>query len=449
MNSSESELAGEHRVENTLLQEGAPISRKQRIQSIDTLRGVALFGILLMNIIAFANPFAAYSEPGVDGATSGIDLFVFASMDVMVEGSMRALFSMLFGAGMLIFLNKPGADEAVVKKLFYRRTILLIGFGLVNAWLFVWVGDILYAYGVTGLLLYFFRNLEARRLAIYSCVIVGFLALLHTGMHFNARALGAEAELISSLPAGTTLSEEQQQTLDGWDALLTQMLATPELIEADLTARKSGYVDNFMFAAQTNIVVQTIAYLMFNLWDALSMMLLGMACWKWGMFDASRTMAFYTRLTLVSFGIGIPLNLIETLVFINSGFEIHWAATMRPSYDIGRLSLAFGYIGLVMMICKSGVFAAFRSGMAAVGQMALSNYLSQSLICNFIFMGFGLGLAGELARHQIYYVVFGVWLFQLIFSILWLKNYRFGPAEWLWRSLTYKKMQPMRLQMFE
>ena len=434
-----SEKAGETSSENI------PISKKERIQSIDTLRGVAVFGILLMNIIAFAYPFAAYSNPAVDGATQGLDLFAFASMDVMVEGAMRALFSMLFGAGMLIFLNKPGADEAVVKGLFYRRTVLLIGFGLVNAYLFVWVGDILYAYGVTGLLLYFFRNLEAKRLAIYSMCMVAVLMLLHSGLHFSTKFLESEANVITSLPAGTELTVEQQESLDAWDAFLAGQSATPELIEEEMQIKKSGYVDNFIHAAEENIFLQTVVFVAFVVWDVLSMMLLGMACWKWGLFDASRSMGFYTKLTLISFGIGIPINLLETMVFINSGFDFQCAASARRSYDIGRLTLAFGYIGLVMMICKSGVLSAFRNGMAAVGQMALTNYLSQSVICNFIFMGFGLGLVGELARHQVYYVVFGVWLFHVVFSVFWLKNYRFGPAEWLWRSMTYKKKQAMKL----
>lgn len=425
--------------------ENAPVSEKQRIQSIDTLRGVALFGILLMNIIAFAYPFAAYTNPAIDGATEGVDLFAFAFNDVMVEGSMRALFSMLFGAGMLIFLNKPGADEAEVKKLFYRRTKLLICFGLVNAYLFVWIGDILYAYGVTGLLLYYFCDFPAKKLLKISAGIVALLMLLHTGLHFNARMLGAEVEAIESLPAGTELSEEQQQILETWDSFLEQQFASPAVIEEEIETKKSGYIDNFVAAASINIFIQTLVFLTNNVWDVLSMMLLGMACWKWGLFDASRSMDFYTKLTLISFAIAIPVNLVETMTFINSGFAHHWAPGARPSYDVGRLSLAFGYIGLIMMICKSGVLTAFRKGMAAVGQMALTNYLSQSIICNFVFMGFGLGLVGELPRHQVYYVVFGVWIFQLVFSVFWLKSYRFGPAEWLWRSLTYKKMQPMRL----
>jgi uncharacterized protein len=106
--------------------------------------------------------------------------------------------------------------------------------------------------------------------------------------------------------------------------------------------------------------------------------------------------------------------------------------------------MAFGYIGLTMIVCKLGVFARIVGALACVGQLALTNYLMQSVICNFIFMGFGFGLFGQLERLEIYYVVPGVWLFQLIFSVYWLQHYRFGPAEWLWRSLTYWKRQPLR-----
>ncbi|HAO89597.1 MAG TPA: DUF418 domain-containing protein, partial [Gammaproteobacteria bacterium] len=141
-----------------------PVSGKSRIQSIDTLRGVALLGILLMNIIAFANPFAAYLIPTTDSADSGLNLATFMTMDIFVEGSMRAIFSMLFGAGMLIFLNKPEANPGIVKNLFYRRTLLLVVLGLFNAYVLLWVGDILYAYGMTGFVLYLFRDLPAKRL---------------------------------------------------------------------------------------------------------------------------------------------------------------------------------------------------------------------------------------------------------------------------------------------
>jgi uncharacterized protein len=118
---------------------------------------------------------------------------------------------------------------------------------------------------------------------------------------------------------------------------------------------------------------------------------------------------------------------------------------VRPTYDIGRMGMAIGYIGLVMLICKSEILTLLRSALAAVGQMALTNYLSHSVICNFIFMGYGLGLVGQLNRYEIYYVVLGVWIFQLIVSPLWLRFFRFGPVEWLWRTLTYMQWQPMKI----
>ncbi len=429
----------------TALADAAPVTGKQRIQSIDTLRGVALLGILLMNIVAFGLPFAAYFDPTIDNATTGLNLFAYVATDTLVEGSMRTIFSMLFGAGLLIFTHKPSTDESVVKGLYYRRTFLLVLFGLFNAYILVWVGDILYAYGMTGLLLYFFRNVVAKRLAIYAGILFAILALLHTGLHFNTRTLSDAMDEINALPPGTELTAEQQETVDGWQAFLEQQGHTPELIETEIAAKQGSYGDAFMQAAPLNFFTQVFAFPIFIIWDVLAMMLLGMAFFKWGLFDASRSMGTYVKLMLAGFVIGIPLNYWESMMLVNSDFAMYWGATTRPTYDIGRLALACGYIGLVMAICKSGILPALRSGLAAVGQMALTNYLAHSLICAIIFLGFGFGYFNELERYQLYYVVFGIWVFQILFSSWWLKRYRFGPVEWLWRSLTYGKKQSMEI----
>ncbi|MDA1371993.1 MAG: DUF418 domain-containing protein [Proteobacteria bacterium] len=423
-----------------------PITGKARIQSIDTLRGVALLGILLMNIIAFALPSASYFDPSADSATSGINLATFMGIDILFEGSMRAIFSMLFGAGLLIFASKPNTDQDIVRGLYYRRTFLLIGFGLVNAYIFVWPGDILYSYGMAGLILYFFKDYSAKQLGLYSLLLLLVLMFIHAGLHYDTRRMRDAVVEIEALPAGTILTEAQQTSMDEWQVYMEGQFATQELIAQDIETRQGGYLENFRHVASINIFTQTVMLVIFFLWDALAMMLLGMAFMKWKIFDASRSTRFYLGMILVGFGVGIPVNAWETITFVNSGFEQYWTAIARPTYDLGRMTLAIGYIGLVMLICKSGVLAWLRSALAAVGQMALTNYLSQSVICNFIFMGFGLGLAGELERVEIYYVVFGVWIFQLFFSVYWLKRYRFGPVEWLWRSLTYKKKQDLRLQ---
>ena len=424
----------------------APVVAKARIRSIDTLRGVALLGILLMNIIAFGQPFASYINPIFDGNLEGLNLTTYVVMDVLVEGSMRAIFSMLFGAGLLLFIAKPDADEGLVKTLYYRRTWLLILFGLFNAYVLLWLGDILFAYGVAGLLLYLFRRQSARRLAITAAVIFGLLALLYTAGHIQGRELHREVLAIEALPAEVELTAEQRRTMENWDAYLTQPLFSPESVELDRQIRKSGYVDNFLYLVPLNLLFQTLGLIGGGLWDALAMMLLGMAFMKWGLFDAGRSMRFYAALCILGFGLGLPVNYYEVNAFVNSDFQMYWTPSSRPTYDLGRLLVALGYIGLVMMICKSGILAGLRAALAAVGQTALSNYLLQSVLCNAIFMGWGFNLFGELGRFQLYYVVLGVWVLQLIISPIWLRYFRFGPAEWLWRSLTYRKKQRMRLQ---
>lgn len=423
-----------------------PVAEKERIRSIDTLRGLALLGILLLNIITFANPFAAYFDPRVDGADSGLNLAVAMAVDIWFEGSFRAIFSMLFGAGLLIFIDKPSVDANVTKSLYYRRTILLVGFGLFNSYFLLWAGDILYAYGMTGLLLYFFRDFPARKLAQFAALIFLLLSLLHTGQHINGRAIYAEYQTVASLPADSEISADQQQILDTWDLFQRQQFAAPDQITGEIEARQGSYISNFLVTAEINIVFQSVVFLINNLWDAGAMMLLGMAFMKWKILDASRSVSFYLKMTAIGFGVGLTINTWEVVAYVSSGFEPFWAATARPSYDVGRMAMALGYIGLVMIICKLGILVWLRYALARVGQMALTNYLSQSLICNIIFMGFGFGLFAQLGRVEIYYVVFGVWVFQILFSIYWLKHYRFGPAEWLWRSLTYKKKQPLKIQ---
>ena len=429
-------------MQNSILNE--PVAESQRIRSIDTLRGFALLGILLLNIIAFSGPIAAYFDPSADNEVSGLNLAVAMFVDIWGEGAFRAIFSMLFGAGLLIFLAKPDAEEGRLRSLYYRRTWLLVGFGLFNAYILLWFGDILYTYGVTGLVLYFFRNLSANKLALCSTILFLFLALIHTSQYFYTKALYTDYREVVLLPEGNELSEAQKQSLENWDEFLQNQQTTPEQIVLEANARSEGYIENFIFTAPINIMFQTAIFLINGFWDAAAMMLLGMALMKWNVFDASRELSFYLKMMLFGFAIGLVINSWEEVVYLSSGFEPFLSATARPTYDLGRLGMALGYIGMVMTLCKLDVLPKVRHAFACVGQMALTNYLAQSVICNTIFLGFGFGMWGKMQRYEIYFVVIGIWIFQLLFSVAWLKKYRFGPAEWLWRSLTYRKRQPLR-----
>ena len=421
-----------------------PVGEKFRIQSIDTLRGVALFGILIMNIVAFALPFGSYFNPSVDANLEGVNLTAYMAMDMFFEGSMRAVFSMLFGAGVILFTSKPDTSSVPLPDLWFRRTTLLILFGVIDAYLLLWVGDILYVYGVAGLFLYVFRNSSPIKLFTYGAIILAVLALIGTGGHFQYKELHADVQVIKALPESVEKNNEQIAKLAAWEAVTAENFGLKEQVEAEVALRKSDYWTIVAGFAPINLTFQTTVLYLHSLWDAMAMMLFGMALMKIGCFDASRSMKFYGIMAAVGLGVGLPVNYYEVVMFIESGFEPFWAMNaIRPTYDLGRLGMAFSYIGLVMMICKSGLFTLLRSSLAAVGQMALTNYLSHTVICNFIFMGFGLGMVGELERHQIYYVVLAIWVFQLIASPIWLKYFRFGPVEWVWRCLTYLEKQPM------
>jgi uncharacterized protein len=426
--------------------QAGPITKKDRIQSIDTLRGVALFGILIMNIIGFGLPLSSYFNPSLDGNLEGMNLTAYMTMDIFFEGSMRAIFSMLFGVGVIMFTSKPDNAEIPLADLWFRRTTLLIVFGVINAYILLWVGDILYAYGVAGLFLFLFRNSTPAKLLGYAAILLVFLGFMGAGQHAHLKQLSEEVKVIEALPESAERTEEQLATLDEWHAALEANFALPEQAEADLELKRSGYFEIMAGIAPVNMLIQTTLFYIHGLWDVMAMMLIGMALYKLHCFDASRSFRFYGGMMVVGFGVALPVNYYEVMMYIDNGFAAEWAMnSVRPTYDIGRLGMAIGYIGLVMLICKSGILTWLRSSLAAVGQMALTNYLSHTVICNFIFMGYGLGLFGQLNRYEIYYVVLGIWIFQLIVSPLWLRFFRFGPVEWLWRSMTYMKRQPMKL----
>ena len=429
---------------DALADQSGPVTKKNRIQSIDTLRGVALFGILIMNIIAFGLPIQTYFNPNVWGDLQGLNLTAYFTMDVFFEGSMRAIFSMLFGAGVVLFTSKKDDAKVPLADLWFRRTTLLILFGVINAYVLLWIGDILYVYGVAGLFLFIFRNSSPTKLLVYAAVILSVLALVASDKHEYVKGLSGEVAMIKSVAEGDR-TEDQKATLAEWNEYLGGSFALPEQAEADLELRKGGYLEVMTGLAPINQILQTVELYTHTLWDALAMMLIGMAFFKLGIFDAVRSLKFYAVMLLLGFGIAIPVNYYEVVTYINSDYNPAWAmSNIRPTYDVGRLGMAVGYIGLVMLICKLGIIAWLTRALAAVGQMALTNYLSHSVICAVLFMGFGFGLVGELERHELYYVVLAIWTFQLITSPIWLKFFRFGPVEWLWRTMTYMERQPFR-----
>ena len=425
-----------------------PVQSGERIDSVDVLRGFALLGILLLNILAFGLPGAAYFNPAVDGATEGADLWAYIVNWLFFEGAMRALFSMLFGAGVILLTSRAEARGGGIKvaDIYFRRNLLLILMGLIDAYLLLWWGDILFLYGLAGLILFVFRNVAPRTLFALGVACIAVFVLKHIDYNFELQELRQTMQEVHTLQAaGEELTAEQNAALAHFADLQREFDPLPDQIDAEINARQGGYLENVAFVAPINVLWQSKFTYLVGIWDVLSMMFIGMALLKWGIFDASRSWRFYGALAAVGYGVGIPINWYEIHMAIGSNFAWEWTRLEYiETYQFGRAGAAAGHIALVMMLCKSGVFSWVTRPLAAVGRMALTNYLSHSVICAIIFTGVGFALFGELHRYQLYYVVAGIWLFQLVTSPIWLHYFRFGPVEWLWRSLTYGERQPMR-----
>jgi uncharacterized protein len=417
----------------------APAAR--RIEALDFVRGVALCGILLMNITGFGLP-GAYLNPMNSGGATGLNLWAWIITQVGFEGTQRALFSMLFGASTILLVSRLEASgRSDAADIYYRRNLWLIGFGMVNAFIFLWYGDILYAYGLTALFLYPFRKLAPKWLIVIG--LAGLIAGAAWNGYDTKRFLDkhdAYEEASAAQAAHRPVSPEQAAAITAWEAARGELKVPPEDTARSI-ANHSSYGTLFWRLTQVNAEIQS--WFMYRyFFDIFSMMLIGMALFRLGVLTLERPARLYWGMLAIGYGIGIGVNVLETRWVIDHGFSAISFYEATISYDLGRLAMTLGHLGALLLFVRSGALGWLRRAFAAVGQMAVTNYLTHSVVCGIFFIC--LGYYGQLERYQLYYLVFAIWAVQLIVSPLWLKRFRFGPVEWLWRSLTYVQRQPMR-----
>lgn len=389
-----------------------------RIKSLDALRGFSLLGILLLNIVSFGLPFSAYMNPAVYGGATGLNLATWFVAMTLWDGKMRAIFSLLFAASADLLLTRVSAA------IYYRRSAWLILIGLLHAHL-IWSGDILYPYGVIGLLLYPLRRFSARQLIILGVVII----VAHSAWNFSGSLAMRDLEKTGG---------------PEWDQVRDFFAPTPASVNEEIRIHRGGYVDNLYPRSRESLRFEFPMFFQFLFLDVLGMFVLGLGLARAGVFNASRSVRFYTVISIVGFALGLPLNYWAATQWANSGFNIpQYFQYVAVTADPGRLLVAAGYIGIVMLLCKAGVDW-FITPLVAVGRMALSNYLLTSLLLPLFFNGYGLGYFAHLERAQLYLLVLAMWAINLTISLLWLRHFQYGPAEWVWRSLTYWKRQPFR-----
>ena len=396
-----------------------PAPTKLRYSSIDTLRGFALLGILVPNIWFFAWPMQSYKDSTVLSESSW-NALAHSIMWIGFDSKFRFLFAMLFGAGVIVYASKYEHPDkrtpiATGASLWYLRCAILLGFGLIHAYLF-WYGDILTMYAIAGLTLLWW----IRRVPVKLQMTIG-VVLYMLGMG-----------LMLGLSYLQVLGEQQGQQNE------FQFMSAAAQIDAYTGTWGDAFKSRFL----TTLVIQLffLPFYMPTLWG---IMTLGMALMRTRVLTGERTIRWYLFAASIAFAIGIPL----TWAWFNwqQGAETKAQITFRHVFvEPAGVSLAFGYAMFIIALSKISLFKVLTVPLAAVGRMALTNYFAHTLLCTTFFYGYGLGYFAKIEYPELWIVVACVWAFNICFSMLWLRFFRMGPFEWVWRCLTYRQLVPIR-----
>ena len=403
-------------------QRSRPGPRAQRIQVIDALRGFALLGILPMNMISFANPDWILFNPTVHGSFEGVEKWIWVVSHVLADQKFMTIFSPLYGAGILLFTTNLERRGGKPTAMFLRRSLWLLVFGLLH-WFLLWDGDILATYALSGMAVYWLRHRSPVFLALTGLAVLGVNTVLILGAGLS----------MPNMPASEV------------EALYADFAPSADLINADIALRQEPYLVQVRQRI-TDAPENLFLFAVWAFWRASGLMLMGMAAWKLRLLTAERPARTYIALAgagllvglpIVSFGVWdrIRMGWDAAHAFYGGGFQYNYWASLLVSA---------GYIGFVMLAERRDWLPGLRRHLAAVGRMAFTNYIMHTVICVAVFQGFGGSLYGTTSRLEQAVFILGVWVLQLILSPWWLNRFRYGPLEWLWRSLTYGRMEPFR-----
>lgn len=430
-----------------------PVAESERVEVVDVLRGVAVLGILAMNIVSFALPGDCYIDPMSPAAAAyagefrGWNLVVWWVQFLFFEQKMMGIFSMLFGAGLVLMSDRASAGLGLTGTagVYYRRLGWLLVIGMAHAY-GLWYGDILVSYALCGAMLYPARRFKTRVLLVVACILMLGGVAVNFGIGSGMQHLKDQAQPVRELiERGEEPSAEQQELLERWNDLADGLEPSKEKVELEVQWHRAGYMEILHHNARESVFMQTYLLFTFSVWKVSGMMLLGMALARSGVTSALRSIRFYVWMACAGYGLGLPLVFCGGMSLIENQFDMVYSIRLGWQYNyLGSIGVALGHVAAIMLVWRAGVLRWLTRPLAAVGRMALSNYLMHTLVCTFLFYGWGLGMFGTMERSTLMLVVLGIWVVQLAISPVWLSLYRFGPAEWMWRSLTYWKPQAMR-----
>jgi uncharacterized protein len=401
-----------------------------RILTLDVIRGVAVMGIFSVNVVAFAMIESAYFNPGSYGGHTGANLALWAANMVVIDGKMRTLFSMLFGASMLLVIERAERSGRSGGWTHFRRMTVLLGFGLLHYY-FIWFGDILTLYAASGLVAFLFRKMGAEKLvALGAALLAGNMILF--GLFLHGQYL---ADLAAHAPGATA------KAVRGWNEGLGILYPSAADIAKDKALHLGSYAN---FAAHNlahwkSLFGDTLPFLI----DTVGLMLLGMAGYKSGFLTGEWADTRYRRLAAPAIAFGAAAGVATVAYDISSHF---YAVGMMTAFIVAETPfitiMAVGYAALIILLSRGN--GGLTQRIAAAGRCAFTNYLGTSIVASLVFYGWGLGLYGSVSRWQAWLLAPVVWAAMLLWSKPWLERFHYGPFEWAWRSLSRWKLQPMR-----
>ena len=406
-----------------------PVAATERIEAMDVLRGFALLGILLMNIEGIVGPLLG-AMTGVDPALTGADRWVDALIYVFVQGKFYPLFSLLFGMGFALMAVRAEAMGRTFVPTYLRRALALLVIGLAHA-LLVWSGDILVTYALLALvMLLLFRKTPSSRLPAW-----GITFIVAPSLFFLA--MGALVSLAMMMPGGAAEMDK---------ALAEQGAAMNGVLEAQRQAFGSGTWGEAV-AQRKQDLLQMMGFLVFWGWQVLGLFLLG--AWFVRSGAIARPEAFpglYRRLRVIALPVGLVMVLLSCLITPTADFTRSDlpATSAMGLFTLGGTLMTLGYLAWILRGLQSPALAPWLRRLAPAGRMALTNYLMQTVVCTWIFSGYGLGYFEQLPRAWQVPFVLVFFAAQVLLSQAWLSHFRMGPMEWLWRIATYLRLPPMR-----
>jgi uncharacterized protein len=403
----------------------------ERILTLDVSRGIAVMGILSVNVVGMAMIESAYFYPPIYGFHSAGDKAMWALNSIFVDGRFRALFSILFGASTTLVVTRAVGAGKAGWQVHYPRMIVLLLFGAIHYY-GLWWGDILMNYALVGMIAYAFWRLKASLLMLAGCVALTLTYVPPAVFGIPQIHRIAEGLKPGAPPELRAKSERAMTLIRSSDAEIASDKADHESLAAHVRASTRGDALLEPWESVFGYGIETLGF-----------MLLGMAALKSGFLAGAWTRRSYARVAAICLGGDLLIQSYAVYATLRTDFDpftfMPWTRIyLNPLHAVG----AFGYAALIILLF--GRPSALARRFAAVGRAAFTNYLGSTIVGSLLFYGTFGGLYGELSRGQVWLFVPPIWLAMLLWSKPWLDRYNYGPLEWAWRSLARWKWQPMR-----